>query len=91
VIGRRSSAPKEDVGELSMLKRLNVLLGDRRRTVVALAATSLISGFAEAGTLALIAEVGASFVGHQKRVHIHVAGLNSSFSIVTLLAIAVSR
>jgi ABC-type multidrug transport system fused ATPase/permease subunit len=88
VIGRRSSAPKEDVGELSMLKRLNVLLGDRRRTVVALAATSLISGFAEAGTLALIAEVGASFVGHQKKVHIHLAGLNSSFSIVTLLAIA---
>jgi ATP-binding cassette, subfamily B, bacterial len=88
VIGRRSSAPKEDVGELSMLKRLNVLLGDRRRTVVALAATSLISGFAEAGTLALIAEVGASFVGHQKKVHIHVAGLNTSFSIVTLLAIA---
>jgi ATP-binding cassette subfamily B protein len=88
VIGRRSSAPKEDVGELSMLKRLNVLLGDRRRTVVALAATSLISGFAEAGTLALIAEVGASFVGHQKKVHIHLAGLNTSFSIVTLLAIA---
>jgi ATP-binding cassette subfamily B protein len=88
VIGRRSSAPKEDVGELSMLKRLNVLLGDRRRTVVALAATSLISGFAEAGTLALIAEVGASFVGHQKKVHIHVAGINTSFSIVTLLAIA---
>jgi ABC-type multidrug transport system fused ATPase/permease subunit len=88
VIGRRSSAPKEDVGELSMLKRLNVLLGDRRRTVVALAATSLISGFAEAGTLALIAEVGASFVGHQKKVHIHLAGINTSFSIVTLLAIA---
>jgi ATP-binding cassette, subfamily B, bacterial len=88
VIGRRSSAPKEDSGELSMLKRLNVLLGDRRRTVVALAATSLISGFAEAGTLALIAEVGASFVGHQKKVHIHLAGLNTSFSIVTLLAIA---
>jgi ABC-type multidrug transport system fused ATPase/permease subunit len=88
VIGRRSSAPKEDVGELSMLKRLNVLLGDRRRTVVALALSSLVSGFAEAGTLALIAEVGASFVGHQKRVHIHVAGLNTSFSIVTLLAIA---
>ncbi len=71
-----------------MLKRLDVLLGDRRRTVVALALSSLVSGFAEAGTLALIAEVGASFVGHQKRVHIHVAGLHLTFSIVTLLAIA---
>jgi ATP-binding cassette, subfamily B, bacterial len=88
VNGRRSSAPKEDTGELSMFKRLDVLLGDRRRTVVALALSSLVSGFAEAGTLALIAEVGASFVGHQKRVHINVAGLHLSFGIVTLLAIA---
>ncbi len=86
--GRRSSAPKEDTGELSMFKRLDVLLGDRRRTVVALALSSLVSGFAEAGTLALIAEVGASFVGHQKRVHINVAGLHLTFGIVTLLAIA---
>jgi ATP-binding cassette subfamily B protein len=88
VNGRRSSAPKEDTGELSMFKRLDVLLGDRRRTVVALALSSLVSGFAEAGTLALIAEVGASFVGHQKRVHINVAGLHLTFGIVTLLAIA---
>src|SRR6185312_4560245 len=88
VIGRRPSAPKEDGGELSMLKRLDVLLGDRRRTVVALALSSLVSGFAEAGTLALIAEVGAAFVGHAKKVHIHIAGVHLTFGIVTLLAIA---
>ncbi len=88
MIGRRQKGPKEDSGELSMLKRLDVLVGDRRRLVVGLAASSLVSGFAEAGTLALIAEVGASFVGHQKNVHIHLLGSNMKFGISTLLAIA---
>ncbi|HXD55058.1 MAG TPA: ABC transporter ATP-binding protein [Solirubrobacteraceae bacterium] len=86
--GRRISDREEESGELSMLRRLDVLLGERRRTVVALAVTALISGFAEAGTLALIAEVGATFVGGKKHAHIHTGGFDLSLSIGVLLVIA---
>jgi ATP-binding cassette subfamily B protein len=88
VIARVKSEGELGSGDLSMLRRLNVLLGERRRTVAALAATSLVSGFAEAGVLALIAVVGASFVGHQANTHIHFAGVHLTLGIVPLLAIA---
>jgi ABC-type multidrug transport system fused ATPase/permease subunit len=89
VNGRADLAPAQDA-DLSMLRRLNVLLGERRRTVVALALSSLVSGFAEAGTLALIAEVGASFVGGKTTTHIHAGGINVSVGITTLLGIALA-
>jgi ABC-type multidrug transport system fused ATPase/permease subunit len=84
--GRRS-APRE-TGELGLLKRLDLLLGKRRRLVVGLALSSLVSGFAEAGTLALIAEVGASFVGGKGQTNVHAASFHVSLSVTTLLAIA---
>src|SRR5664280_1011078 len=46
----------------SMRSRVNLLLGDRRRSVVALAGVSILSGFTEAGTLAVVAEVASSLV-----------------------------
>lgn len=88
MIFRREAEEAPEAGELSMFKRLDVLLGERRRTVVALAVTALISGFAEAGTLAVIAEVGATFVGGKRKAHIHSGGLNLSLSINTLLLVA---
>jgi ATP-binding cassette, subfamily B, bacterial len=87
-VNGRPTIEIEHDADLSMLRRLNVLLGERRRTVVALAFTSLISGFAEAGVLALIAEIGATFVGGKKETHIHAAGLNLTLSIGALCAIA---
>lgn len=90
---RRSSngavpvAVEDRRGEPSMLSRLNLLLGDRRRTVVALALSSLISGFAEAGTLAVIAEAAAGVVGKSNHTHIHVGSLHVSLSIDALLAV----
>jgi ATP-binding cassette subfamily B protein len=71
-----------------MLSRIDLLLGERRRTVLWLALSSLVSGFAEAGTLALIAEVAASLVGGKKRTHIHAGSLHLSLGIGTLIWIA---
>jgi ABC-type multidrug transport system fused ATPase/permease subunit len=71
-----------------MFARLNVLLGERRRTVVALGFWSLISGLCEAATLAIIAEVAAALVSGREHVHIHIAGLDTSVELWTLIFIA---
>lgn len=76
------------VAQSSTMSRLNLLLGDRRRTVVALALSSLVSGFAEAGTLALIAEVAASLVDGRKRVHVHTGSFHAGVGVGALIAIA---
>jgi ATP-binding cassette subfamily B protein len=73
-----------------MASRLNLLLGDRRRTVVALALRSLVSGFAEAGTLALIAEIAAALVGNDKQAHIHAGSLHLNVGTNTLIGIALA-
>ncbi len=89
MIALRKTRGDKEAGELSLFRRLDLLLGKRRRLVVGLSLSSLISGFAEAGTLALIAEVGASFVGGKKATNVHTAsGLHVSVSTTTLLAIA---
>jgi ATP-binding cassette subfamily B protein len=71
-----------------MAGRLSVLLGERRSTVVWLALTSLVSGFAEAGSLALIAEIAAALVNEKKRTHIHLGWIHVSPTIGALIAIA---
>jgi ATP-binding cassette subfamily B protein len=71
-----------------MVSRLNVLIGERRRTVVALALASLVSGFAEAGTLAIIAEVAVSIGNGAKRAHIHTGALHLNVGIGTLVVVA---
>ncbi len=84
VIGRR----EEQSDGPSMASRLSVLLGERRSTVVWLALTSLVSGFAEAGTLALIAEVAAGLVNGKKRAHINAGIFHLAPGIGTLIEIA---
>ncbi len=71
-----------------MFERLNVLLGERRRSVVALAFWSLASGLSEAATIALIAEVAASLVSGKSRAHLHIAGLHTNTTVWTLILIA---
>ena len=89
-IGKR---PPKD--EPSMLARINVLLGERRWSVVALAFWSILSGLSEAATLAIIAEVAATLVRGGEQVHVHIAGLDVSAELWTLiwvaLALAVAR
>jgi ATP-binding cassette subfamily B protein len=71
-----------------MAARLSVLLGERRSTVVWLALTSLVSGFAEAGSLALLAEIAAGLVDDKKRTHIPIGWIHASPTIGALIAIA---
>jgi len=71
-----------------MASRISLLLGDRRRTVATLAFCSLMSGFAEAGALALVAEVALTF--GTKRTHVHVGPLHVSATVETLIAVALA-
>ncbi len=72
----------------STMSRLNMLLGDRRGTVVALALSSLVAGFAEAGSLALIAEIAAQLVGGHQKAQLHAGIFNLKTGLGTLIAIA---
>jgi ATP-binding cassette, subfamily B, bacterial len=47
--------------------RLSLLIGDRRGLVVALAACSILSGFIEAATLAMLAQLASAVVGGAHR------------------------
>jgi ATP-binding cassette subfamily B protein len=72
----------------SMRARLNLLIGDRRRHVVALAIFSLVSGITEAGTLALVAQIATSLVDGTKRVHLSVAHLHIDATVGKLIIVA---
>jgi ATP-binding cassette subfamily B protein len=87
VIFRRSPPEEQPVKEKSMFSRLSLLLGSRKRTVVGLALSSLVSGFAEAATLAIIAEVATELFGHSKKVHL-TGALHIGGGIHTLIFIA---
>jgi ATP-binding cassette subfamily B protein len=85
----RSDAPKA----VSMASRVNLLIGDRRKTVVALAVTSVASGFAEASVLAVVAQLGATVVKGNKHLHLsigplHIHSINLLIGIALGLAIA---
>ncbi len=88
MIGRRSADRNGQAPRLSMAARLKPLLGDRRGAVAGLAVSSLVSGFAEAGMLALIAEAAAQLVSSSKQTHIHLGSLHLSVEFHTLIAIA---
>ncbi len=83
---RRSSAaraPRDGMGS-----RLSQLIGDRRRSVVALALCSILSGFTEAGTLALLAEIGATLVTGAKELHSHIGPFYVHASLGALIGVA---
>jgi ATP-binding cassette subfamily B protein len=68
--------------------RLSVLLGDRRRTVVALAACSMASGATEAGILALVAQIASAAVKGSSQVHQKLGPFSIHAPINTLFLIA---
>ena len=71
-----------------MRRRVSLLLGDRRRSVAVLAVCSILSGFCEAGTLALIAQIASSLVNGKKPVHFNHAFIHLNASLGTLILIA---
>ncbi|HUA74442.1 MAG TPA: ABC transporter ATP-binding protein [Solirubrobacteraceae bacterium] len=71
-----------------MRYRVNLLLGRRRKTVVVLAVCSIFSGFAEAGTLALIAQIASTVVTGAKTVHFDHSFLHVTASRGTLILVA---
>jgi ATP-binding cassette subfamily B protein len=68
--------------------RLQLLLGDRRGAVATLAISSVIAGFAEAGMLALLAQIAAALVNGTKRVHFDTGALHLDATVGTLIALA---
>jgi ABC-type multidrug transport system fused ATPase/permease subunit len=67
---------------------VTLLIGDRRRSVVALVLWSILAGISEAGTLALIAQIAASLVTGAKQIHLHIGLLHVHTSIGTLIYVA---
>jgi ATP-binding cassette subfamily B protein len=67
--------------------RLSLLIGERRKLVVALVITSILSGFAEAATLAAIALLAAVITG-ASRPHTHLSLIHLDASAGTLITIA---
>jgi ATP-binding cassette, subfamily B, bacterial len=65
----------------SMWKQLDVLIGDKRRLVVALASLSIVSAFTETGIIVIIAEISTDLVGGGKHKHATVSKANSLFNI----------
>jgi ATP-binding cassette subfamily B protein len=84
---RGSSESADTPRRKSMRSRVNMLIGHRRGSVVGLAITSVLSGFTEAGVLAVIAQVAATIVKGTKHLHLHFGPVHIH-SIDTLIAIA---
>ncbi|MHB8242970.1 MAG: ABC transporter ATP-binding protein [Solirubrobacteraceae bacterium] len=82
----RGGTSGEQEERASMRSQVTMLVGERRRAVLALAATSVVGGFAEAGLLALVAQIAASVVT-AKQVHLRSA-IDLHASIGTLILIA---
>ena len=72
----------------SIWSQLRPLLGGRRRTVLALATSSILSGLTEAGVFATLSEVAASLVNGAKRVAVDVGPLQVHATVGALLVAA---
>jgi ABC-type multidrug transport system fused ATPase/permease subunit len=71
-----------------MWSQLRPLLGDRRGSIVALGMGSVLSGFTEAGILAIVAEVATTLVNRVTRVDIEIGPLHVEATVGALLAAA---
>ncbi len=71
-----------------MWSQLRPLLGDRRGPLVALGIGSVLSGVAEAGILAIVAQVATTLVNRVTRVQIGLGPLHVEATVGGLLAIA---
>lgn len=69
----------------TMVSHLNLLVGESRRLIAAVAVTSIVCGFAEAATLAIVAQVAASLVNGAKHVHAQIGPLAVNTEVRTLI------
>jgi ATP-binding cassette, subfamily B, bacterial len=72
----------------SMWFQLRPLLGNRRGSIAALAIASALSGFTEAGVLAIVAEVATTLVNKTSRVNVEIGPLHVEATVGALLAVA---
>jgi ABC-type multidrug transport system fused ATPase/permease subunit len=72
---------------VAIWSRLSPLLGQRRGWIAALGAGSVLSGFTEAGILAVLAQVAAALVDGSSRVHVDLGPLHVNESLGVLLAV----
>ncbi len=83
----RDRAPRSSANARA---RLSLLLGDRRGSVAALAGSSVLSGFAEAGMLVLLTQIAAAITTGARRVHTHMGPLRLDSSVGELLLLALA-
>jgi ATP-binding cassette, subfamily B, bacterial len=82
------SSEGESSPKPSMWRRLEALLGERRRTIAALGACSVLSGLTEAGILAVIAQIATAAVKGGSHVFVKLGPVHLNTSIGTLFAVA---
>ena len=70
-----------------MWSQLDLLIGTKRRTIVTLVMFSILSGFAETATLAIIAQAAASLVTRSKQITVSVAGQPIHAGVGVVLAV----
>jgi ATP-binding cassette, subfamily B, bacterial len=68
--------------------RLHALLGDRYQAVATLALSSMLAGFAEAGILVLLAQIGATLVNRTKEVRLSAGLVHVDTHVGTLFLVA---
>lgn len=94
--GSQPTSPEQPPGaeqqakptKASMRARLALLIGDKRGSVVALALCSIFAGFAESGTLAIVAEVAAQLVNSGRHLNTHIGPVHVHTSLGTLILVA---
>lgn len=84
MIGRRGRRGETK----SLWAQMQPLLGERRLSVAGLASLSVVSGFTEAGILAVVAQVAASLVSGATEVNASIGPFQAHASVGTLLGVA---
>lgn len=69
-------------------RRIKHLVGDRTTPIVALATVSVGTGFAEAGVLALVAQISATMIAGGDQITANVGPIDLDLSVGTALAVA---
>jgi ABC-type multidrug transport system fused ATPase/permease subunit len=73
-----------------MWKQLDVLIGEQRRVIGAISVISILSGFTEAGTLAIVAQVAATLVSGAKSINTHIGPFHIDASVGTLILVGLA-
>jgi ABC-type multidrug transport system fused ATPase/permease subunit len=85
-----ASAPSSEGREaVSRRRRVALLIGDKRGSVMALALCSIVSGFTESGVLALVAQIAQQLANNSKHVDTHLGPVHLHTPLGTLILIAI--